>query len=208
MSEQTPHGHLRVEERAGGRRVWVAEYELPGETRTRKTLGPAWVRPSGKTTARGATVWRAGNGSKPDERHLTPTEAQAKLEELLEAGRKQPAARRRVRGKTFGDACEAFLRRAEHLGGVEETTLRNYRVAAGKLKEEFPAETPPRKITAERIDAHQTALLTTPVKRGRREPKPLARGPPRRLHRAALRRVARPAPPRHRPRGTQPARAA
>ncbi len=131
------------------------------------------MRPSGKKTARGATIWRAGNGSKPDERHLTPTEAQAKLDELLESSRKRSGSPRRVRGKTFGEAVDAFLRWAEHVVGVEEMTLRNYRVAAGQLKKEFPAETPLRKVTAERIDAHQTEMLTTPVKRGRREPKPL-----------------------------------
>lgn len=67
------------------------------------------------------------------------------------------------------------MHRAEHVTGVEETTLRNYRVAAGILKQEFPAETPLRKLTAERIDGYQTKLLTTPVTRGQREPKPLKR---------------------------------
>jgi hypothetical protein len=52
----TATGHVRVEERAKGRRVWVAEYQVGDGTRTRKTLGPAWVRPSGRTTARGAVL--------------------------------------------------------------------------------------------------------------------------------------------------------
>jgi hypothetical protein len=118
------------------------------------------VRPSGKTTARGATVWRAGNGSKPDERYLTPAEAQAKLSELLATHERRPQSRvpRRARGRTFGEAVEAFLHRAEHVTGVEETTLRNYRVAARMLKQEFSAEMPLRKLTAERFDGYQTRL--------------------------------------------------
>src|SRR5262249_44088806 len=71
MADHISQGHVRVEERAGGRRVWVAEYQLAGGGRTRKTLGPAWVRASSKKTARGAVVWRAAHGSKPDDTYLT-----------------------------------------------------------------------------------------------------------------------------------------
>lgn len=177
MAVKTPTGHVRVEERAKGRRIWIVEYTLPGESRNTKLLGEAWVRPSGKTTPRGAPVWRAGHGTKPDEHYLTPAEAQAKLKELLEAPQqsKKPSVPRKARGKTFGDAIKDFLEHAEHMLGLEETTQRNYRVAAGQLKNEWPAETPLRRFTAEGIEAYQTKLLTTPVTRGQREPKPLKR---------------------------------
>jgi hypothetical protein len=151
----TATGHVRVEERAKGR-VWVAEYQLRDGTRTRKTLGPAWVRPSGKTTARG----------KPDASYLTPAEAEAKLRELLDAERKPPSVTRATRGKTFGEAIERWLDWVEHEAGVDPGTLRGYRVIAGKLKEEFPAGTPLRRFTQQRIEDYQSALLRTPVSRG------------------------------------------
>ena len=106
---------MRVEERAKGRRVWVAEYQVGDGARTRKTLGPAWVRPSGRTTARGAVLWRAGHGSKPDASYLTPAEAEAKLAELLDdAKQKRASAPRACQGQDVrrGDQALAGSRRA------------------------------------------------------------------------------------------------
>jgi hypothetical protein len=54
-SMRTLGGQLRVEERKKGR-VWVAKYDLASGKPTRKTLGPAWVKASGRRTARGAVV--------------------------------------------------------------------------------------------------------------------------------------------------------
>ena len=59
-------GHIRVEERQSAR-VWVAQYTRLDGSRNRKVLGPAWGMDSGRRTGRGAIVWRAANGSKPDE---------------------------------------------------------------------------------------------------------------------------------------------
>jgi integrase len=122
-------------------------------------------------------LWRAGHGSKPDDSYLTPVEANERLARLLDAERRRPVPAMRVpKPKTFGEAIDVFLHHSEHVAGVEETTLRGYRVTAGMLAaEEFPRETPVRSVTAERIDAYQTRLLTTPVGRGRREPRPLRR---------------------------------
>jgi hypothetical protein len=111
------------------------------------------VRPSGKTTARGAVLWRAGHGSKPDASYLTPAEAEAKLATLLdEARQKRTSAPRAARGKTFGGAIKRWLDHVVHEAGVDPGTLRGYRVIAGKLKEEFPADTPLRRFTQQRIE--------------------------------------------------------
>jgi integrase len=174
----TATGHVRVEERAKGRRVWVAEYQVGDGARTRKTLGSAWVRPSGRTTARGAVLWRAGHGSKPDDTYLTPAEAEAKLGELLDAERRRPSVARAARGKTFGDAIERWLDWVEHEAGVDPGTLRGYRVISGKLKQKFPADMPLRQFTKQSIEDYQSALLRTPVVRGKKTkqpPRPLAR---------------------------------
>ena len=74
-----PVGHLRVEERATGPRVWVAAYVDSGKVKRRRVLGPAWVKPSARRSSRGATVWRAADGSCPVG-HLTPKAAAAVLE--------------------------------------------------------------------------------------------------------------------------------
>src|ERR671939_241478 len=58
--------------------------------RHQRRLGPAHVRDSGRRTPRGAIVWRAANGSKPDPTYLTPAEAEAALDELLAAAVREP----------------------------------------------------------------------------------------------------------------------
>jgi integrase len=75
--EVRPSGHLQVVDRGGGRR-WHALWR-DADGRHQKVLGPAWVKDSGKRTPRGAIVWRAANGPKPDPSHLTPAEATDRL---------------------------------------------------------------------------------------------------------------------------------
>jgi len=127
---RTIKGHLRVEERKGAR-VWVAKYSRAEGGATRKVLGPAWAKDSGRKTERGATVWRVADGPRPDG-YLTPRQAQAALDEILARERAKPATPRpRVAGRTFGDACRAYLTYAhsEQERPVSDSTLRNYRGA-------------------------------------------------------------------------------
>src|SRR3954466_8190816 len=67
-----PTGHLQIKGGPQGR-VWYALWRDAGG-RHRKRLGPAHVRDSGRRTPRGAVVWWAANGSKPDPTYLTPAE--------------------------------------------------------------------------------------------------------------------------------------
>lgn len=165
---RTITGHLRVEERKGAR-VWVAKHGRAEGGSTRKVLGPAWAKDSGRKTERGATVWRVADGPKP-EGYLTPREAQAALEDILAQERSKPATPRpRVAARTFGDACRAYLTyvRSEQERPVADSTVRNYRGAIEvHLIPAFGDETPVRRITADRINDFRAEQLT----RGRQAP--------------------------------------
>jgi integrase len=151
-------GNVRVEERVKGR-MWIAAFVQADGRKTRRTLGPAWVRHSGRQTKRGATVWRAGDGPKPDATYLTPREAQEVLDALLDGERAKVNRPRPVEGKTFGEAGDEWLRHAARIDGVEETTLNTYRSIVRKLEAEFGRETPLRQIGASRIKAFQEKML-------------------------------------------------
>src|SRR6185369_16916922 len=94
-----PSGHLQVVDRGGGRR-WHALWR-DADGRHQKVLGPAWVKDSGKRTARGAIVWHTANGPKPDLSYLTP--ADAELRRIL-AGAPRASA---TRGPRAGLALES-----------------------------------------------------------------------------------------------------
>src|SRR4051812_40983014 len=119
-------GHLRVESRRTGR-VWVAKIRRAEGGWTRKVLGPAWVRDTGRRTGRGGPIWRAGDGACPDG-HLTPRAAEAALEQLLASERNKPvAASPGGARKTFADATAAWLEYVSAEKELAPSTLRRYR---------------------------------------------------------------------------------
>lgn len=168
-----------MEERKGGR-VWVAVGRFGAAGRTRKVLGPAWAKDSGKRTTRGAVVWRAGAGTKPPG-HLTPKEAEERLRQWLDELPKQRAsAESHQYVRTFGDAVDEWLRHREVEKRIKPTTARAYRgelrqyllpeMGRGKASPPFTAETrealiakgkavPLHKITTERIELIRRSLL-------------------------------------------------
>lgn len=151
-------GSVRVEDREQGR-TWIAAVVQASGRKTRRALGRAWVRDSGRKTKRGATIWRAGDGPKPDATYLTPREAEEALAALLDGERAKLKQPRPVEGKTFGDAGDAWFTHAARIDGVEETTLNTYRSIVRKLEAEFGRETPLRRIGASRIKAFQEKML-------------------------------------------------
>jgi integrase len=127
--EVVSQGHLQVIGGRGNRRWRAFWWDADGKHS--RVLGPAWVRDSGKRTARGAVVWHAGDGRKPDPSHLTPKEAQAELRRLLEhEAVKRPTARMSSGAPvTFADAAEAWLSHGERRRNLKRSTVKDYRQA-------------------------------------------------------------------------------
>ena len=158
--EARPTGHLQVKG-AKGRRAWYALWR-DADGRHQKRLGPAHVRDSGRRTPRGAVIWRAANGSKPDSGYLTPAEAEAALEQLLAAAVREPTDPRRKRAQdhTFGEACDAWLAYVAHEKDRRPSTIGDYRNAVRRyLIPEFGADTLLHTIDTARVDAYRERLL-------------------------------------------------
>jgi integrase len=155
-----PTGHLQIK---GGpqARVWYALWR-DADGRHQKRLGPAHVRDSGRRTARGAVVWWAANGSKPDPSALTPAEAEAALRELLRAAVREPTdpRRKRARDHTFGEACDAWLAYVAEEKDRRPSTIKDYRNTLRRyLVPEFGGETLLHTIDTERVDAFRERML-------------------------------------------------
>lgn len=158
-TEARATGNLTVKERARGGCVWVAAWTAVDGRRGRKVLGSAWVKDSGRRTARGAIVWRANDGGAPDGA-LTPKAAQDTLTDFLERERRKGGRRPRQAGETFGEAADAFVAHAASVGGergeVSPSTLRGYRSLIKVVGVEFPPELALVKITRRRLEEYQS----------------------------------------------------
>jgi integrase len=120
-------GHVQVIGERGHRRWRAFWWDADGKHS--RVLGPAWAQSSGKRTARGAIIWHAADGPKPDESYLTPREAQAELRRLLEheAARRPSARAASGRPVTFADAAEAWLGHGQSKRNLKRSTLKDYR---------------------------------------------------------------------------------
>ena len=162
VRETRPSGHLQVRGSSRGQRAWYALWR-DADGRHKKRLGPAHVRESGRRTPRGAIVWRAANGPKPDETYLSPAQAEDELQKLLAEAPREPTDPRHKRDqdRTFAEACDAWLDYVEHEKALRPSTVRDYRNAVGcYLLPELGATTLLRTIDTRRIDAHRERPLT------------------------------------------------
>ena len=127
--EAETHGHLEVIGDRGNRRWRAFWWDADGKHS--RVLGPAWAQDSGRKTPRGAIIWHAADGPKPDPSYLTPREAQAELRRLLEHDARRSPTPRSAAGTamTFGDAAEAWLRHGERKRNLKRSTLKDYRQA-------------------------------------------------------------------------------
>jgi integrase len=159
-NEARPSGHLQVKG-PKGRRAWYALWR-DADGRHQKRLGPAHVRDSGRRTARGAVVWRAANGSKPDPSYLTPAEAEDALQRLLSRAAREPTDPRwkREQDHTFGEACEAWLAYVGEEKDRRPSTIKDYRNTVRRyLLAEFGADTLLHTIDTKRVDTFRERML-------------------------------------------------
>ncbi len=125
--EVASHGHLQVIGDRGNRRWRAFWWDADGKHS--RVLGPAWVQSFGKRTSRGAVVWHAADGPKPDPAYLTPKEAQVVLRRLLEHDAAKRPTPRSPRGTpvTFADAARAWLVHGARKRNLKRSTLKDYR---------------------------------------------------------------------------------
>ena len=125
--EVAANGHLQVIGARAGRRWRAFWWDADGKHS--RVIGKAWVQSSGKKTARGAIVWHAADGPKPDSSYLTPKEATAELRRLLEHEAVRRPTPRTARGTpvTFADAAEAWFGHGERRRNLKRSTLKDYR---------------------------------------------------------------------------------
>lgn len=121
-----PMGHLQVKLDKNGRTrsFWVFWRDRQGRKGGR-CLGPAHVRDSGRRTARGAVIWRAGHGMKPGPEFLTPKEAEVRLETILEELRAATEVEQVVE-RTLQQAVEGWLAERKGERGLKRSTVAGY----------------------------------------------------------------------------------
>jgi integrase len=125
VEEIRPSGHVQIVERRAGRR-WHALWR-DADGRHQRVLGPAWVKDSGKRTARGAVAWRAADGRKPESSYLGPAEAEDLLRQILAGAPRRASRARPGTGTRLMDVAEDWMLHGERKRGLKRGTLRDYR---------------------------------------------------------------------------------
>jgi hypothetical protein len=141
-----PTGHLQVKIDKNGRtRSFWAFWRDRDDRKGGRRLGPAHVRDSGRRTARGAVIWRAGHGPKPSPEYLTPKEAQACLETIVEELR-TAAEVDRAPEHTLQQAVEGWLTERNGERGLKRSTIAGYEDMFERLFRDLGADTPVRSL--------------------------------------------------------------
>jgi integrase len=140
---QQVSGHVRLVKRKRGDQFYIA-YRTASGKQVQRRLGPAWK----------------GRG-RPTAGHFTRKMAEEALQELLADARRgllpDPGNRS---SRTFGEACDEWLRYVEHDKQRAPSTLRDYRnVVNGSLIPEFKRDLQLDALTTERIETYRARLL-------------------------------------------------
>jgi integrase len=154
-----PRGHLQVksDKRGQGRSFYAYWWDADGKHGRR--LGPAHVRDSGRRTPRGAIVWRAGDGPRPSSEHVTPRDAEAQLEEILDDARHRArAVRARQAEGSLREAAEGWLAERQAKNRIKRSTVACYEDMFERLCRDLGGETPVRDFGDGRLEPYFAGL--------------------------------------------------
>jgi len=148
-----PTGHLQVKpDRKGGTRSYWAFWRDQHGVRGGCRLGPAHVRDSGRRTPRGAVIWRAGNGPRPTSEHLTPRDAEERLDAILREmeGKSQLYDDQGELG-TLWQATQGWAAERTRDKDLKRSTLVLYETMFERLYRDHGADTPVRDFSDGRL---------------------------------------------------------
>jgi integrase len=151
--ESRPTGHLQVRSDRGGRsRSYWAFWRDKNGVRGGRQLGLAHVRDSGRRTARGATIWRAGNGPRPTPEHLTPRDAEERLAAILRDLGDTPGLASATEGtRTLRDATQGWVVERTRDKQLKRSTVAGYETLFERFYRDFGADTPLRDFADGRL---------------------------------------------------------
>jgi integrase len=155
-AKRGPVGHLQVREDKNGstRSYWVFWRDQDGK-KGGCCLGPAHVRDAGRRTPRGAIVWRAGHGPKPTPEHLTPREAEDRLDGLLAAMRASTDDGHSATAVgSLRDAAEGWIAERKSERGLKRSTIAGYEDLFERLYRDLGEDTPVRELADGRLGAY------------------------------------------------------
>jgi integrase len=145
-------GHLQVKADKGARTRSYYAYWRDATGRHGRRLGPAHVKDSGRRTPRGATVWRAGDGPRPSQAHLTPKDAEVRLQQILrEADDKSVAIVAARATGTLRRAAEGWVAERSGKVGLKRSTLAVYENMFERMCRDLGGEAPVTDLTVERL---------------------------------------------------------
>ncbi len=143
-SKRRLKGHLHVRQlKASKARVYYGYWRDEKGAKRGACLGPAHVRDAGRRTARGAVIWRAGDGARPSPEHLTPQDAEDRLEEILrESETRAEEAKKRDADRFLHQAAEGWLAERMAERGLKRSTVADYEDLFERIYRDLGADTP------------------------------------------------------------------
>ncbi len=150
-----PTGHLQVRPDKNGRTRSYHAFWEDAAGKHAKCLGRAHVKDTGRKTPRGAVIWRAGDGPKPTPKHLTPREAEARLEQILKNAENtvETTCATNPLG-TLRGSSEGWLAERRANKDLKRSTVEDYEEMFERLYRDHGAETPIIELTATRLESY------------------------------------------------------
>ena len=137
MADSAPTGFTTVRPGKKGRRFFYV-YWRDADGRHGQCLGPAHVKDSGRRTAHGAVVWRAGDGPAPTRQHVTPKDAAVALRAILEAAPRTADDRPE---RSLQAAAEGWILERDSQRGLKRSTTMDYEDLFERLYRDLGADT-------------------------------------------------------------------